>query len=401
VKIRVLNITKQELGKTLKKFEGIAWDHSPMFKKLYSEEYSTLGGEPYGCVIGDYYFDHSPEDVKMLGSMGQIAAAAHAPFIAGAAPSTFQIESWRELSLPRDLTKIFQTAEYAAWRSLRDSDDSRYIGLVMPRFLARLPYGAKTVPVEEFAFEEDTDGADHKNYTWSNAAYAMAKNLAQAFQRYGWWGKLRGLQGGGIVERLAPYQFETGQGLSCTKWPVEVITTDRRAEELERLGLNILQYHKAVHCGVFSSAVSLYRAPSFEEPNLTEVQKLSSDLRYLLPTCRCLHYLKAIMRDSFGLFKDREGLERFLSEWIRGYVLANPEDVPQETRARFPLAAAEIKLIENRGFPGSFRLDCSIRPHFQLVEPKESLSARTSVPSGVFQAKAIDETPGATGVGAG
>ena len=164
LKIRVLNISKKELGRTLKKFQGTAWDQSPIFKKLYEEEYGQFGGEPFGCLVGDYYFDHSPQDVELLGDIAQVAAAAHAPFIAAAAPTVMQMESWQELANPRDLTKIFQTPEYAAWRSLRESEDSRYLGLCMPRFLARLPYGAKTDPVEEFDFEEDTEGADSSKY---------------------------------------------------------------------------------------------------------------------------------------------------------------------------------------------------------------------------------------------
>src|SRR5690606_33377434 len=186
LKIRVLNVSKKDLHKTLKKFKGTAWDQSPLFKKLYEEEYGQFGGEPYGCLVGDYHFDHSPPDVEILGEMSKIAAAAHAPFITGVAPTIMQMDSWQELSNPRDLTKIFQTAEYAPWRSLRESDDSRYIGLCMPRFLARLPYGAKTNPVEDFAFEEDTASADHAKYTWSNAAYAMATNINKAFKPYGW-----------------------------------------------------------------------------------------------------------------------------------------------------------------------------------------------------------------------
>src|SRR2546428_71837 len=174
LKVRVLNISKKDLGKTLKKFKGTAWDQSPIFKKAYEEEYGQFGGEPYGCIVGDYHFDHTPPDVELLGEIAQVAAAAHAPFIAGAGPTLFQMESWQELSNPRDLTKIFSTPEYAAWRSLRESEDARYIGLAMPRFLARLPYGAKTNPVDEFDFEEETEGAKHTKFTWANSAYAMA-----------------------------------------------------------------------------------------------------------------------------------------------------------------------------------------------------------------------------------
>ena len=199
LKIRVFNISKKDLGKTLKKFKGTAWDQSPLFKKVYEEEYGQFGGEPYGCLVGDYHFDHSPPDVEILSGMAQIAAASHAPFIAGAGPSVMQMESWQELANPRDLTKIFSTPDYAAWNSLRDSDDSRYLALAMPRFLARQPYGAKTDPVEEFEFEEDTGSADHKRYCWANSAYAMAVNVNQAFKEFGWCTQIRGVESGGLV----------------------------------------------------------------------------------------------------------------------------------------------------------------------------------------------------------
>ncbi len=201
-KIKVLDISKQELGRSLRKFRGTAWDQSPIFKKIYEEEYGQFGGEPFGVMIGDCAFDHGPQDVQLLGDMAQIAAAAHAPFIAAAAPSVMQMESWGELANPRDLTKIFQTPEYAAWRSLRESEDARYLGLCMPRFLARLPYGAKTDPVDEFDFEEQTDGPDGSRHLWANAAYAMAANIARAFEQYGWCVRIRGVDTGGIVEGL-------------------------------------------------------------------------------------------------------------------------------------------------------------------------------------------------------
>ncbi len=208
LKIRVMNITKKEVHKTLKKYKGTAWDQSPIFKKLYEEEYGQFGGEPYGCLVGDYHFDQSPQDVEMLGEIAKVSAATHSPFIAGVSPNVMQMDSWQELSNPRDLTKIFQTPEYAAWNSLRDSDDAKYIGLAMPRYLSRLPYGAKTEPVEEFDFEEDTAGGDHSRYTWSNAAYAMAVNINRSFKEYGWCSRIRGIESGGAVEGLPAHTFQ-------------------------------------------------------------------------------------------------------------------------------------------------------------------------------------------------
>src|SRR3954462_12747541 len=202
LKIRFMNISKQDLGKTLKRYKGTAWDQSPLFKKIYEAEYGQFGGEPFGCLVGDYYFDHTPPDTELLGEMAKVAASAHTPFIAGASPTVTGMDSWQELANPRDLTKIFLTPEYAGWRSLREADDSKYLGLCMPRFLARTPYGANTNPVEEFDFEEDTAGADHSKYAWANAAYAMATNINRSYKLYGWGSRIRGIESGGAVENL-------------------------------------------------------------------------------------------------------------------------------------------------------------------------------------------------------
>jgi len=242
LKIRVMNISKKDTGRVLKKFKGTAWDQSPLFKKIYEEEYGTPGGAPYGCIVGDYQFDHSPPDVEMLGSLAQICAASHTPFITAAAPTLMNMDTWQELMDPRDLTKIFQTPEYAAWRSLRASEDSRYIGLTMPRTLARLPYGSKTNPVDEFDFEEDTEGADHSKYIWSNAAYAMAANINRSFKLYGWCARIRGAESGGMVEQLPVHTFPTDDGGVDMKCPTEIAITDRREAELAKSGLMPLSH---------------------------------------------------------------------------------------------------------------------------------------------------------------
>src|SRR5499426_1379780 len=212
LKIRFMNISKTDLGKTLKRFKGTAWDQSPLFKKIYEAEYGQFCGEPFGCLVGEYYFDQTPPDVELLAEMAQVAAAAHTPFISGASPTIMQMSSWQELANPRDLTKIFTTPEYAAWRSLRESEDAPYLGLAMPRFLSRLPYGAKTNPVEAFNFEEETGGGDHSKYTWANSAYAMAVNINRSYKLYGWGTSIRGVEAGGAVEGLPAHTFPTDDG---------------------------------------------------------------------------------------------------------------------------------------------------------------------------------------------
>jgi type VI secretion system protein ImpC len=381
LKIRVFNISKKELHKTLKKFKGTAWDQSPIFKKVYEEEYGQFGGEPYGCLVGDYHFDHSPPDVELLNEMGQVCAAAHAPFIAGAAPSLMQMDSWQELTNPRDLTKIFQTAEYAAWRSLREAEDSRYIGLAMPRFLARLPYGAKTDPVEEFDFEEDTDGADHQKYTWANSAYAMATNINKSFKLYGWCSRIRGVESGGSVEGLPTHTFPSDDGGVDMKCPTEIAISDRREAELAKNGFMPLIHKKNSDFAAFIGAQSLQNPAEYDDPDATANANLAARLPYLFATCRFAHYLKCIVRDKIGSFKERADMQTWLNNWILNYVDGDPANSSEETKARKPLAAAEVVVEEVEGNPGYYTSRFYLRPHYQLEGLTVSLRLVSKLPS--------------------
>jgi type VI secretion system protein ImpC len=381
LKIRVMNISKKDLSKTLKKFKGTAWDQSPIFKKVYEEEYGTFGGEPYGCIVGDYHFDHSPPDVELLGEIAQVAAAAHSPFIAGAAPTLMQMDSWQELSNPRDLTKIFQTPEYAAWRSLRESDDSRYIGLAMPRFLARLPYGAKTSPVEEFDFEEETAGADHTKYTWANSSYAMAVNINRAFKLYGWCSRIRGIESGGAVEGLPTHTFPTDDGGVDMKCPTEIAITDRREAELAKNGFMPLIHKKNSDFAAFIGAQSLQKPAEYDDPDATANANLAARLPYLFASCRFAHYLKCIVRDKLGSFKERESMQKWLQDWILNYVDGDPLHSSEETKARRPLAAAEVVVEEVEGNPGYYSSKFFLRPHYQLEGLTVSLRLVSKLPS--------------------
>ncbi|WGS86517.1 type VI secretion system contractile sheath large subunit [Methylomonas sp. UP202] len=381
LKIKVLNISKNELGKTLKKFKGTAWDQSPLFKKMYEEEYGTFGGEPFGCLVGDYHFDHSPQDVELLGEMAKVSAAAHAPFISGVAPSVLQMESWSELANPRDLTKIFQTPEYAAWRSLRESEDSRYIGLAMPRFLSRLPYGSKTDPVEEFDFEEDTSGADSSKYTWANAAYAMAVNINRSFKLYGWCSQIRGIESGGAVEGLPVHSFPTDDGGVDMKCPTEIAITDRREAELAKSGFMPLLHKKNTDFAAFIGAQSLQKPFEYQDPDATANANLAARLPYLFATCRFAHYLKCIVRDKVGSFKERQDMQAWLNTWISQYVLTNPAVATEKDKARRPLAGAEVIVEEVEGNPGYYQSKFFLRPHYQLEGLTVSLRLTSKLPS--------------------
>ena len=380
LKIRVLNLSKKDLGKTLKKFKGTAWDQSPLFKKMYEDEFGTPGGEPYGCLVGDYTFDHTPKNVEMLSGIAQIAAAAHAPFISAANPGLMNMDTWQELGNPRDLTKILQTAEYASWRSLRDSDDSRYVGLTMPRFLSRIPFGAKTEPVEEFDFEEDTEGADHSKYCWSNSAYAMAVNINRAFKLYGWCSRIRGAESGGMVEGLPTHTFPTDDGGVDMKCPTEIAITDRREAELAKNGLMPLSHWKNTDYAVFVGAQSLHSPAEFDDPDATANANLGARLPYLFATCRFAHYLKCIVRDKIGSFAERNEVETWLNNWITKYVTTDPT-ASDSVKSRYPLSAAEVVVEDIEGNPGYYSAKFFLRPHYQLEGLSVSLRLVSKLPS--------------------
>ncbi len=381
LKIRVMSISKKELHKTLKRFKGVAWDQSPVFKKLYEEEYGQLGGEPYGCVIADYYFDHSPTDVETLSELSKTAAACHAPVITAPAASLFQMESWGELGNPRDIISIFSTPEYAAWRSLRDAEESRYIGLALPRFLARRPYGARSEPVHEFAFEEDTNGPDATRYTWANSAYAMAANITRSFKTYGWCSRIRGIESGGAVSGLPTYAFPTSDGGVDTTCPTEIGITDRREAELAKAGFMPLVHKKNSDLAAFIGAQSLHRPAQYDDEDATANAALAARLPYLFATCRFAHYLKCIVRDKVGSFKGTDDMQRWLQRWLTQYVEGDPVHASEEAKARKPLADAEVVVEEDPDNPGYYKSNFFLRPHYQLEGLSVSLRLVSKLPS--------------------
>ena len=380
LKIRVMNVSKKELGKTLKRYKGTAWDQSPIFKKMYEEEYGQLGGEPYGCIVGDYYFDQSPPDVELLAGMGQVAAAAHAPFIAAANCTLLGMDSWSELSNPRDLAKITSTPDYAAWRSLRESDDSKYLALAMPRTLARLPYGSATNPVEEFNFEEDASGESEK-YTWQNAAYARAVNINRSFKEYGWCSRIRGIESGGIVEGLPVHTFPSDDGGVDMKCPTEIAISDRRSAELDKLGLMPLVHRKNSDMAAFIAAQSLHQPAEYDDPDASANAALGARLPYIFASSRFAHYLKCIVRDKLGSFQDQQSMQKWLTRWITQYVDGDPANSSDDVKSRRPLSAAEVIVEEVEGQPGFYTSKFYLRPHYQLEGLTVSLRLVSKLPS--------------------
>ena len=380
LKIRVMPITKNELGKELKTYAGAAWDQSPVFKKLYDAEYNMLGGEPFGAIVGDYYFSHSGPDVQLLTEMSKICAASHAPFISAADPEVFKFESWNELNNPRDLTKIFSTPDYAGWRSLRSSEDSRYLGLCMPRFLGRSPYGAKSDPVEEFDFEEEVSGSA-ESFCWTNSAYAMAVNINKSFKLYGWCSRIRGVEAGGAVEGLPTHTFPTDDGGIDMTCPTEIAIGDRREAELAKNGFMPLLHRKNTDVAAFIGAQSLQKPAEYDDPDVTANANLSARLPYLFATCRFAHYLKCIVRDKVGTYKSREEMEKFLKKWIMQYVDGAPETSSERTKSQKPLADAQVIVKEVEGNPGYYNSVFHLRPHFQLEGLTVSLRLVSKLPA--------------------
>lgn len=380
LKIEVFNTTKAELYRDLKRYPGARWDQSPLFKQIYEAEFGTLGGQPYGALIGDFYFSHQASDVNLLRDISKIASAAHAPFFSAAEPSLLGLDSWNDLNSPRDLSKVFDTPDYAAWKSLRDDEDSRYLGLCMPRTLSRIPYGSKTEPVEEFGFEEEVDGHTGEKYAWMNAAYAMATNVTAAFKEYGWTTRIRGVESGGAVDNLPVHTFATDDGGIDMKIPTEVSIPDRREAELSKSGLLPIIHRKNTDKAAFIGAQSLYRPKKKDTAEATASDNLSSRLPYMFACSRFAHYLKCMVRDKIGSTMEKEELRKYLQNWITRYVDGDPENSTEEIKARKPLAEARVDVFEDEENPGYYAAKFFLRPHYQLEGMDIGLSLVSRLP---------------------
>ncbi len=384
LKIRMLNLSKKELSKDLEK--AVEFDQSQTFKKIYESEFGTAGGEPYAALIGDYEFSGHPDDLDLLTNMSNIAAAGFCPFISAAAPEMFGFDSFTELSKPRDLEKIFDSAEYTKWRSFRDSEDARFVTLTMPRVLARLPYGSATKPIEAFNFEEanmDSDGrqleSDHDDYCWMNAAYSMGTTLTKSYAEYGWCTSIRGAEGGGKVEGLPSHTFISDDGDVDQKCPTEIGITDRREAELSKLGFLPLCHYKNTDYAVFFGAQTTQKPKKFDDPDATSNAEISARLPYIMATSRIAHFLKVMARDKIGSFMEASDAEEWLNRWIANYVNGSP-GASAEMKARFPLAEASVEVKEVPGQPGVYSAIAWMRPWLQMEELSASLRLVANIP---------------------
>jgi type VI secretion system protein ImpC len=385
MKLRVLNLPKRELSRDLQR--AVEFDQSQLFKKIYENEFGTPGGEPYGALIGDYEWTQHPDDIETLRLVSNVSAAAFAPFVSAAGAGMFGFDNWPELAKPRDLAKIFETQDYTKWRSFRDSEDARFVNLVMPRTLARLPYGAATKPIDEFNFEEapyDDAGTakamGHNDYCWMNAAYAMGTRLTNAFSQYGFCTAIRGAEGGGKVENLPYHVFTSDDGDMDAKCPTEIAITDRREFELSNLGFLPLCHYKNTDYSVFFGAQSVQKPKKYDRPEATANAAISARLPYIMATSRFAHYLKVMARDKIGSFMEAGDCERWLNRWINNYVNAN-ENAGQEMKARFPLREARVEVKEIPGKPGSYNAVAYMRPWLQMEELTTSMRMVARIPA--------------------
>jgi type VI secretion system protein ImpC len=377
MKLRVMNVSKKDLLKDMEK--ASEFDQSSLFKKIYEEEFGMFGGSSYGALIGDYEFSSHPQDLSLLEKVSQVAAAAHAPFISAASSQMFNLDSYTELGVPRDMAKIFSSVEYAKWKSFRESEDSRYAALALPHILMRQPYGKENIPVEVFDFEEDVEGTEHNKYLWGNAAYAMGVRLTDAFAKYHWCAAIRGVEGGGLVEGLPVHTFKTDEGDVALKCPTEIAITDRREKELADLGFIPLVHCKGTDYAAFFSTQTANKAKVYDTPSASANAKLSSQLQYILAVSRFAHYMKSIMRDKVGSFMSRKNAEDFLNKWVSNYVLLD-DSAGQEQKAKYPLSEARIDVSEIPGKPGAYRAVAFLKPHYQLDEIAISLRLVSELP---------------------
>ncbi len=375
VRLEVLQVSKDELADD---FEDSPEPYqSGLFKHVYVAEYDQPGGEPIAGLIGNYEFRNHPRDLALLSNVSKIAAACHSPFISAVGAEFFGLRRIEELPLLPDVAPIFDKAEYAKWRSFRESEDSRYVGLTVPRFLLRLPYGESTIPTRTFRFEEDTAGT-HEKYLWGNASFAFASCLTRSFGDHGWCVNIRGPQSGGLVEDL-PLHFFDSMGETTFKIPTEVLISDRREFELAELGFIPLSFYKSKDFACFFSANSTQKPKKYLDADATANSRLSARLPYLFLVSRLAHYLKVIQRENIGAAKEKDELQRELEVWIRTLVTEMKDPGP-ELKARCPLSSARIRVTDIADNPGFYNVEMMVRPHFQIEGVDVNLSLVSRLP---------------------
>lgn len=384
-KIKLVDYNKEEL---LEQFEDApAVDRSPLFEALYQDEFGTAGGEPYGALIGDYYFGYGDEDVALLTYMAETAAACHAPFVAAAGPDMFEYSSFESFAEGRPVAAGFDSPTYAAWNGFRDSDESRYVTLTLPSTMARLPYGANGGSAKTFDYHEldtDADGnqrpKDNSELVWSNAAYDMSLKMNDAFTAFGWCTAIRGLENGGKVDQLPNLTFKSDAGDVQQACPVETNLTDEREKELSDLGFLPLVHYKNTSHAVFIGSQTAQRPKTFVDPDATSNAAISARLPYIMAASRIAHYLKVMGRDMLGSNLEANDIKTDLQAWIDQYT--NAGAMGNAERSKTPLAESTIDVIEQPGKPGAYSAVAYLRPWLQMEELTTSVRMVTKIPGG-------------------
>ncbi|WP_414445202.1 type VI secretion system contractile sheath large subunit [Burkholderia sp. 22PA0106] len=399
LKLRVFNATKDELRQDMMK--AVEFDQSALFKMIYEAEYGTFGGNPYSLLVGDYAIDHTSNDIDFISKMSEVAAAAHAPFIAQASPALFGLDGFDKLDKPRDLAKIFEGQDSLQWQAFRETEDARYVTLALPRALLRLPYGSpdkrNTVPCDGINFDERigsgaetaliSDAGDVLSYPdpapdhflWGNPAYLLAQRITNAFSLYSWTAAIRGVEGGGLVDNLPSYTYTSAHGSVELLCPTEISITDRREKELNDLGFISLCHCKGTGKAAFFGGQTTNQPKKYFSDSANANARISAMLPYMLAASRFAHYIKVIMREKIGSFMTRGNVEDFLNAWISNYVLLD-DNAPQDAKAGYPLREARVVVTEVPGEPGAYRATVFLKPHFQLEELTTSIRLVANLP---------------------
>jgi type VI secretion system ImpC/EvpB family protein len=382
VRIELLNVSKSEL---FKDFERAAeFDRSQIWRKVYEDEFGMPGGEPFGAIVADYEFTNHPQDVELLGKMAEVAAGSFCPFISAAGPKLLQLDSFATLEQPLNLSATFDQVPYVRWRSFRDRDDTRFLGLTLPRVLMRLPYDDDGSRADGFRFREDVEGPDFDKYLWGNAAFAFASVLLRAFGGSRWFADIRGMEkdieAGGVVTDLPVHSFATDRRGVATKASLEVRVSESQEQELARLGLIPLCHAWDTDYCVFYSNASLNKPKQYDEPSATANARISAMLQYVMCASRFAHYLKVLARNKLGDFSSAEELQNYLNRWLSDYVSPDEKASPA-TKARYPLLDGRVEIRDIPGSPGSFRMVMHLLPHFQLDRLTASLRLVTRMTS--------------------
>jgi len=373
VKLEIMNLSKQDMMDDFADAPEVV--QSGLYKVAYSREYGQFGGQPYAAIVGNYEFGPGPQDIKLLQDLASVSAMAHAPFIAAAGAQMFGIDDFSKLPDLKDLKSIFEGPQYARWQAFRGSEDSRYVALTVPHFLLRLPYGPSSNPTKSFTYEESVSEGNDR-FLWGNSAFAFATRLTESFANYRWCANIIGPQGGGTVENLELYQYES-MGAVQTKIPTEIVITDRKEFELAEEGFIALTMRKGSNNAAFFSAQSCQKAKNFgisKEGKEAELNyKLGTQLPYMFVVNRLAHYIKVIQRENIGSFKERGELQDELNKWIGQYVV-EMDNPTATTRAKKPLRSAQINVEDVEGEPGWYRVSMMVRPHFKYMGSSFTLS---------------------------